>query len=148
TNRDGELFLPTRPQKVLHLTDNRKFESVLPLGVTARNWGWGFMDFQSIDGEWWVAALGGLRRYPKVARFSDLARTPPKRIYTTRDGLWTDDIFEMFEDSRGDIWVTVSTPKEATLCRWERKTDRIYAYSMADGVPKANGAISFAEDFQ
>ncbi len=140
-NQNGEIFIPTRPQKMLHLVDG-KFESVIPYGFTARSWGWHFLDFQSKDGEWWIAGSDGLRRYPKVEKFSDLARTPPERIFTMADGFVSNDIFNLFEDSGGNVWVTVSD----TTTRIERTTDKITQYSSADGLPVSNGAISFAED--
>ena len=34
------------------------------------------------------------------------ARLPPKAIYTTRDGLAGNTILRLFEDSRGDIWIS------------------------------------------
>lgn len=145
-NRDDEIFIPTRPQKILHLVDG-KFESVSPSGLTGRSWGWHFLDFQAKDGEWWIPAIDGLRRYPKVDDFADLARTPPKKIYTKTDGLFSNEIFNLFEDSRGDIWISVIGDGD-TLSRWERRTDKIFSYTSADGIPKSNGALSFAEDSQ
>jgi hypothetical protein len=144
---DGEIFLPTRPRNVLRFADG-KFEKVLPFGIKQRSWSWRFLDFQSKDGEWWIPAAGGLRRYPRVADFAELARTPPKRIYTKADGLFSDEIFNLFEDSRGDVWITIIGGGENTLSRWERRTDKIFSYTNADGIPKSNGAISFAEDAQ
>jgi signal transduction histidine kinase/ligand-binding sensor domain-containing protein len=143
-NQTDEIFIPTRPQKILHLA-NGKFESVLPFGLTARSWGWHFLDFQSRDGEWWIPANDGLRRYPKVDNFADLARTPPVKIHTRSDGLFSSEIFNLFEDSRGDVWISI-VGNDNTLSRWERATDRIFSYTTADGLPKSNGALSFAED--
>ncbi|HEX8734709.1 MAG TPA: two-component regulator propeller domain-containing protein, partial [Pyrinomonadaceae bacterium] len=143
-NAEDEIFLPTRPQKILRLVDG-KFESVLPSGLTGRSWGWHFLDFQAKDGEWWIPAIDGLRRYPKVADFADLSRTPPSKIYTRDDGLFSSEIFNLFEDSRGDVWISI-IGNDNTLSRWERKTDRIFSYTTADGLPKSNGPLSFAED--
>ncbi|MBX7169772.1 MAG: hypothetical protein K1X72_02370 [Pyrinomonadaceae bacterium] len=146
TNRDGEIFLTVQPNKLLHLTENGKFENILSTNQTARSWGWNFLDFEAHDGEWWIPSMAGLIRFPKVQNLTDLAQTKPKRIYKKTDGLWTDEAFELFEDSRGDIWISTCC-YSATLSRWERQTDKIYSYSMeTDGLPNANGAISFAED--
>lgn len=143
-NRDGELFIPKGPRGTLHLVGG-KFESVLPSNYPVRTWGWHFLDLQSQDGEWWIPASTGLWRYPKVATFADLAHTPPKKVYTRADGLFTSEVFNLFEDSRGDIWMTVISGANS-LVRWERKTERIITYTTADGLPQGNGAISFAED--
>jgi signal transduction histidine kinase/ligand-binding sensor domain-containing protein len=143
----GGIFLPTRPQKVLYAAENGKFQSIIPFGVKKRSWGWHFLDFQSADGEWWIPTSDGLYRYPKVAHFADLAHTPPKRIYTVRDGLWRNETFNLFEDSRGDIWIA-TVGGDNVLSRWERETDKLHSYSDADNLPKSNGAIAFAEDRQ
>src|SRR5262249_10173691 len=94
----------------------------------------------------WVPGQIGLRRYPRVSNFNDLARTQPKRIYTTADGLFANEIFNLFEDSRRDIWFTVIGPMSDTLLRWEHDTEKVFGYTTADGLPAHNGPISFAED--
>lgn len=147
-NRDGEIFLTVQPNKLLHLTENGEFENILSENEPSRSWGWNFLDFEAHDGEWWIPSASGLFRFPKVQNPKDLAHTAPKRIYKKADGLWTDEAFELFEDSRGDIWISTCC-YSATLSRWERQTDKIYSYSSEpDGLPNANGAISFAEDLQ
>ena len=145
-NRDGEIFLTVQPNKLLHLAANGKFENILSDDETPRSWGWNFLDFEAHDGEWWIPTKAGLKRFQKLKDFRDLAHTAPKRIYKKSDGLWTDEVYAIFEDSRGDVWITVSTGGSETLSRWDRKTDKIYSYSAADGLPDQNGAISFAED--
>lgn len=146
-SRSGDLFLPTRPRNIFHLRKDGKFESVPPMSVTARSWGWNFVDFESIDGEWWVPGGDGLRRYPKVTKFSDLAQTPPKHIYTKKDGLHGNEAFGTFEDSRGDVWITTDGGGGTdTLSKWERSTGRIIPYSASDGLPEGSGAVSYTED--
>ena len=142
-NSANELLLPTRPVNVLAF-DGQKFEPVLPLGLTKRSWGWHFIDFQSKSGEWWIPAYDGLRRYPSVNKFADLAKTPPKKVYTTADGLAGNEIFMLFEDSRGDIWITVSGTHK--MSRLDRQFDRIVSYDETDGLPPYNGSVSFSED--
>jgi signal transduction histidine kinase/streptogramin lyase len=100
---------------------------------------------QAADGEWWIPSVEGLRRYPKVANFSDLVNTPPKKVYTTADGLFGNGVFAIFEDSRGDIWISTSD-NDNNLVRFERATEKIYQYTTADGLPEKNAPISFGED--
>ena len=142
-NSANNMFLPTRPVDILHF-NGQKFEPVLPLGLTQRSWGWRFVDFQSKSGEWWIPAYNGLRRYPNVARFSDLAKTAPIKVYTTADGLPVNEVFMLFEDSRGDIWITTSGTH--IMSRWDRQSERIAVFTEADGLPTNNGSVSFAED--
>ena len=145
-NQNGEILIPLK-QNTLWLNNQGKFERLLPFGAKYRSWGWHFLDFQAHDGEWWIPGADGLRRYPKVKNYADLAHTPPKKIYTKADGLWSNEIFNLFEDSRGDVWIT-TIGGENNVSRWERKTDKIYSYSTDDGLLKSNGPISFAEDFR
>jgi len=88
-------------------------------------------------------------RYPRVASFDLLARTPPKAVYTTRDGLASDEILRVFEDTRGDIWIAeVNGVNGHGLSRWERSTETFHHYTEADGLPSPKKVypISFAED--
>jgi len=145
SDQKGEVFVVSRPNKLSHYTPG-KFETLVPFGLKTRSWGWHFLDFTSKDGEWWIPGQTGMRRYPRVASFNDLAHTKPKRIYTAADGLFENEIFNQFEDSRGDIWFTVIGPMADTLLRWEHATEKIIGYTTADGLPAHNGPISFAED--
>ena len=145
---DGEIFLTVWPNILMHLNPNGKFESVIPSGVKTRSWGWNFLDLETAAGEWWIPAAYGLYHYPRVDRFEDLARTPPQKIFTTADGIWNNETFMIFEDSRGNVWISTFTRDGNTLARWDHATDKIVAYTTEEGLPKNNGAISFVEDRQ
>jgi signal transduction histidine kinase/ligand-binding sensor domain-containing protein len=148
-DRDDGVYVASRPNTLSHLAARpmgpARFERVTPRGLTNRSWGWHFLDLLSRDDEWWVPGADGLRHYPKVARFADLARTSPSHVYTRRDGLSGNEVFLQFEDSRGDIWFALIAVAD-TLVRWERRTGRIFQYTTADGLPRFNGPMSFAED--
>jgi signal transduction histidine kinase/ligand-binding sensor domain-containing protein len=112
--------------------------------------GWGFnqIALQDYVGEWWVmAAYDALYRFPPVNRFEDLKTTRPKAVYTTKDGLPSSDLFRIFEDSRGDIWISCVT-NEGGLARWDRATDTWHNISRTEGLPslKDRGAMVFRED--
>ncbi len=145
SNQSGEVFLTEGNQKLIRRDRTGKIESLVPFGLEKRFWTHNFLDLQSRDGEWWIPSADGLRRYPKVANFSDLAKTPPKKVYKTADGLFGNGVFAIFEDSRGDIWISTSD-NDNSLVRFERATEKIYQYTTADGLPKNNAAISFGED--
>jgi signal transduction histidine kinase/ligand-binding sensor domain-containing protein len=91
-------------------------------------------------GEWWVPTGQGLFRFPRVARVEDLARTPPKQVFTTRDGLGTDRVFRVYEDRRGDVWIFANG-----LFRWERATGKLMRIKEAPEVFE-RAASAFAED--
>ncbi|HJZ97209.1 MAG TPA: two-component regulator propeller domain-containing protein, partial [Candidatus Solibacter sp.] len=130
---------------VLHRYVNGVFTSVRPLYPrTMRYFGWasGQSAVRGRAGEWWVATGEGLCRFPRVTRFEDLARTPPSAVYTTRDGLPSNDIFRLYEDARGDLWIT-TIGFGGGPSRWERATGELHHYGAQD-VP--GYASAYAED--
>lgn len=142
-NKKGEVFASLGYKEILGFVDG-KLEKIVPFGMEDRLSGMTFIDFQASDGEWWIPTGKGLRRYPKVENFKDLSKTPPKEVYTAANNLKADTIFNLFEDSRGDVWITAAYTD--TLHRWERASGKFFYYSPEQGLPSGSGAISFAED--
>lgn len=103
-------------------------------------WGWNHILIQARDGEWWLATGEGLIRYPAARSCADLARLRPAAVYTRADGLASDNVFRVFDDSRGDIWISAFGDK--ALARWSRATGKITAL---DGVG-TRAPTAFAED--
>jgi ligand-binding sensor domain-containing protein len=58
---------------------------------------------QDQAGDWWVATDRGLCYYTGLTTTEDLARIPPKAVYTNRNGLPAAGITSLFSDSRGDL---------------------------------------------
>jgi ligand-binding sensor domain-containing protein/signal transduction histidine kinase len=125
----------------------RAIRPKLPRQLTYFGWGWHQLALQDRVGEWWLPTGQGLVRYPKVSHVRQLATTPPKAIYTTKDGLDSDDIFRLYEDSRGDIWIATFSEARGGLTRWERATETFHHYGEADGLSlKTLVAHAFTED--
>jgi ligand-binding sensor domain-containing protein len=136
---DGELYVVTGVHnRLIRRFDDQRFMSVAPKvpGHDASwdwgGWGWGQIHFQDHTGEWWIATANGLLRYPKVERLEDLAHTSPKATYTTKDGLGGDDIFRLYEDSRGNVWI--GAWGGPGLTRWERSTGRFHTFGASEGT--------------
>lgn len=127
---DGERFTAVRPNLPQRIVDSSSGR-------------WEMMEDHA--GEWWVATNQGLYRFPKVKQYEELARVQPKAVYTTKEGLADNYISRLFEDSRGDIWISSFNPPEM-LTRWERATDTFHRYSEKDGLPVTNWANVFNED--
>jgi PAS domain S-box-containing protein len=147
-NRAGELYVSSSGWLVSRF-DGRKFATVrphLPASVTDASWRSLSGTIQDHTGEWWIATREGLYRFGKVVRFEDLGRTPPKAVYKTRDGLAHDDLTRLFEDSRGDIWMTSWVPMPHALVRWDRATSSFHRYGEAEGLQPFASARTFAED--
>jgi len=132
---DGSLFLQR--------FDGARFTSLrprLPKGVNYMGWGERQTVLQSRTGEWWLATGQGLVRYPAVP-FAGLAAAAPT-LFTVRDGLGGNSITRLFEDSRGDLWISAFGPRPLT--RRERATGAFRSYGPAEGLSGEPSA--FAED--
>jgi len=116
-----------------------------PAGIFSWGWGWYQIMFQDSAGEWWLTSDQGLVRYPRLHSLDQLRRVRPKAIYKEKDGLPTASIFRLFEDSRGDIWISTLGKPRAVLTRWERSTEAFHTYHPEDGIPEA-APTAFRED--
>jgi ligand-binding sensor domain-containing protein/signal transduction histidine kinase len=92
-------------------------------------------------GDWWVGTNRGLYRFSGARHVSELARARPL-VYTSQNGLTSDIVRRIFEDSRGDIWIGMDS--DEVLVRWERAGDKFQRYS--EGLPRRSEVLSFAED--
>ena len=101
---------------------------------------------QDRAGEWWVGTFDGLCRFARTKSASELSGMLPNRRYTTRDGLPSDFIYSLFEDSRGDIWIGAGFREHEGIARWDRRADRIEDLSQAPGSINQRSATSFVED--
>jgi ligand-binding sensor domain-containing protein/two-component sensor histidine kinase len=127
-DRCGALYATTggisrRP--FLSRMEGERFKSIfpsLPAQVAGIGWGTHQVALQDHAGDWWIATDYGLARFAPPARFEQLAQASVKAIYTTSEGLATDQVFRIFEDSRGDIWIATAL---RGLARWVRRTATI-----------------------
>ena len=145
-DRAGELRVVTRRQ-VIHRFDGTRFTAIRPnLSKDELRPETAVPALQDRAGEWWVPGEAGLYRFPRVAAPEQLSRVLPKAVYTSRDGLAADDIFGLFEDSRGDIWISRRAPTRAVLTRWDRASEAFQVYSDSDGLPAFSRPLVFGED--
>jgi two-component sensor histidine kinase len=109
---DGQRFRATRP----------KFPPAIP--IESFGWGWKQTALQDRAGEWWIATGRGLVRFPNARSVEQLSRTSPKAFYNARNGLVPEDVFRVFEDSAGDIWVSTAADRGPRngLSQWVRAT--------------------------
>jgi anti-sigma regulatory factor (Ser/Thr protein kinase) len=101
------------------------------------------------EGEWWLLlATKGLGRYGKAENIRALNHRKPFAMYTHRDGLPSDLVSRMYEDVRGDYWVSSrSGVAEGTgVSRWNRRSRKFQIYSEREGLPSHISLSAVCED--
>jgi signal transduction histidine kinase/ligand-binding sensor domain-containing protein len=148
-DRAGELFASFNggsTRSVSRFT-GEGFEPVQPkFPANINYWGWGYEQsvLKDSTGNWWFPTGAGLYRFTKPAKFSDLAHAQPEKQVT---GAKSDEIFRIFEDSRGDIWMaTVGIANE--ILRWDRAANSWINLTEQLGFDGNRIAASFVEDGQ
>ena len=149
----GELFVITgslnAPSFHIHRFDGRRFSNIrvnLPRGVVP-SWGWDQLFVEDRDQQWWVPTTGGLFRFPALRSLDEFARARPLKVYTSQNGLSGNEPFRLFEDTRGDIWISIiSTPAASYLNRWERATDKFYSYPQSIALRQDSAPTAFQQD--
>ena len=152
-DKDGQLYIVTGsasgPAFYLNYFDGRTFKKTrvnLPPGVIP-TWGWDQILMQDRNREWWAPTGSGLYRYPAVGSFAELATARPINVYTTEHGLGGSEPFRLYEDSRGDIWISIiNIPATSLLNRWERATGIIHAYTSNELSIATSAPTAFRED--
>ncbi|MBI3194958.1 MAG: hypothetical protein HYZ34_10925 [Ignavibacteriae bacterium] len=117
----------------------------LPRQISGLSWGWNQTHFQDHLGEWWIQTSQGLCRFPKSENIEQLSNTSAIAVYTTNDGLCGNAIFRLFEDSRGDIWISTLDNPECVLTRWERSSGRFHRIAIRDSI-FTTAPTAFRED--
>lgn len=138
---EGLIALSTETRFVFHRLEKERFVSIVPrLPMHYLGWGWDQVALHDRAGDLWIATGEGVVRYSHLQSLDNLATAAPTAIYTMRDGLAGNDIFRIFEDSRGDVWIG---PLSGAPSVWRRSAGRF------EHLPRASfpgTASAFAED--
>lgn len=131
----------TATQKYINQFDGKRFTAAQLERINYSGWGWNQIAFQDHDGDWWVNTAEGLYRFPRAGNFGQLARARPKAFFESKDGIGSGEVFRLFEDSRGDIWISTLGSPEGSLTRWQRATRTFHSYpefgQLQSGAPTA-----------
>jgi ligand-binding sensor domain-containing protein/two-component sensor histidine kinase len=131
--------------------DGQRFTWFKPDVLKIGNLGWvgEGVTLQAHDGEWWLGTGDGLYRFTATDDFTQLEHKRPLAVYQTAERLKEfEQVFRIFEDSRGNIWASTAGGPNA-LARWERMTGtfvRDLAKKPGLPSPEDNLARSFGED--
>ena len=80
-------------------------------------------------GDLWVGTPNGLLRFPERSSVARFAGARPKASYSVADGLPAARVAPVFEDSRGDLWMTAHLGSDRRAVRWQRSTGRFRSVS-------------------
>lgn len=152
-DRNGELFVITNSLNVpsfhIHRFDGRRFENIrvnLPTGVIP-TWGWNQLFVHDSLQQWWVPTTSGLFQFPALRSIGELSRARPLKVHTMQSGLSGNEPFRLYEDSRGDIWISIiTTPSNSYLNRFERATGNFYSYTQDIALRADSAPTAFQED--
>ena len=145
---DGTLYFAGRAF-YLNRFDGQKFQTVRPGIETDSQVLWTSRNaLLSKNGDWWILTNEKLYRFSGINDFAALADKPPTKIYTTADGLKSNGMFQIYEDSDGDIWVSTrgKIATEHGVARLKKGAEKFHAFTEADGIPKGHAPSSFVED--
>jgi ligand-binding sensor domain-containing protein/two-component sensor histidine kinase len=129
--------------------DGQRFTWLIPEVLRNKHLGWSDkLVLQSRLGEWWIGTSEGLYLFPRTSSFAALRTARPTANYTTRDGLATAEVFCIYEDSRGDIWVSTVGSSGNGLARWESTSRTLHDMAQTDGLPSLKEKLptAFSED--
>jgi two-component sensor histidine kinase len=96
----------------------------------------------SAQKDWWVATRFGLARFTGVNDPADVARVRPQYYRSDKN------IFRLFKDRRGDVWISDQHYPENVLTIWNRRTQSFSLFHTSTGGPDlANDRIqAYCED--
>ena len=120
---------------VLNLFDGRRFEPIEPNTPpgTDHGWSWGQMIVNSRAGDWWIPTEAGiLYRFRGITDIKQLARAKPQ-AYTAKEGFTDRMVWKMYEDARGDLWLSTSYLDK--LLRWDHQTEKFSQISSNQDNP-------------
>ena len=72
----------------------------------------------------------------------------PAAEYTTKDGLALPVVHSLFEDSRGDVWISTMSSTGNGLARWNHATRTVHDMAQSEGLPPLKDRLpcAFEED--
>ena len=141
---DGSLYF-ANGNFYLSKFENERFLSVRPqVPPDARAlWSSRYAFFSSAR-EWWILTTG------KLYRFAANNLQKPVATYDREHGLGANEAFQIFEDSRGDIWLSQQPNRDEDygLYRLKKGETEFHRFTSAENLPVGKAASSFAEDRQ
>jgi hypothetical protein len=111
----------------------RHIQPRFPSSIKSFGVGRGSLLVRDDTGESWIPTHEGLARFPSTRSVARLDGLLPSKIFTVADGLPSNNVASIFEDSRGDIWIALRFPPKFALVRWVRILNRVE--DLTDALP-------------
>jgi hypothetical protein len=92
--------------------DGQRFNAFYPGAIRGSDWrdGWvrTHVTLQTRRGDWWLASGNGVYHFPAADSLDSLRSARPLGLYTAGHGLAASQAFNLFEDSRGLVWISTT----------------------------------------
>lgn len=105
--------------------------------------------FRDSRNDWWILTTERLFRFRSPPDFALLDNRKADDDYDTSDNLRGNQMFHIFEDSRGAIWLSTRSVDAAQfgLSRWNPQAEeKFYTFSPKENFPEGKSATAYAED--
>ena len=141
-SKDGDLYFVNGGFSLSRYDGRHLRASRVKLALDARALWTSRAAFLSSANEWWFLTTTRLYRFAA----GNLDR--PLATYDSRDGFKSDEMYQMFEDSRGDLWLSQQPSRDENvgLYRLKKGEKSFYRFSANESLPDGKSAESFAED--
>lgn len=128
--------------------DGEHFNWFKPDAVPNFGWVSEQLTMQTRNGEWWIGTSDGLYHFAATPNFDHLKNARPLANYSVKDGLATPQVFRLFEDRHGNIWISTISSAINGLARWNAATGKIEDLSKVTELPSATNNLAriFGED--
>jgi ligand-binding sensor domain-containing protein/signal transduction histidine kinase len=128
-DRDGEILTVSdnlSNRRTIGIFDGVGFRSFFPPAFANGTWGWQHILLQSKSGEWWVGVPHELLHFAAMKGAGLASAAEPVRY-------GQDDVYHLFEDSRGGIWASANPKPGPELVRWDVRSQAL-SWFCADGT--------------
>ncbi|MBA2305733.1 MAG: hypothetical protein H0W08_24300 [Acidobacteria bacterium] len=128
--------------------DGREFTWFRAAAITVDGWVTEAITVQTDDGEWWLGTGTGVFRFPASDRFTQLQSARPRAVYTMARPVSERQVYRLFNDSRGNVWISINSSTVHGLGLWEHGSARVRDLANSPGLPTLAGDLprAFAED--
>ena len=129
--------------------ENQRLTWLIPSTLRHKYLGWSEKTtaLRARSGEWWIGTGEALYLFPPVKTFTDLKSSQPLAVYQLNGYPFT-MVYRLYEDSRGDLWVSVVHARSYALAKWDRQTRMLHDMAQTEGLPSLteNLPTAFQED--